>query len=385
LGPNTAGQADPNWPRSKKVEMQAALLEAPGAPIVVDKVDIADPAAGQVRVRVAHCGVCHSDLTVASGGLAPMPVVLGHEAAGTVEAVGEGVTSLQEGDPVVLTPIPPCGLCYWCVRGEPGVCVNSRSLMSATFLDGSTGLSRDGLPVYRGLGVAAFAEYVLTPETGAIKVPAGTPLDVACVLGCAVQTGVGAVLNTAHVEPGATVLVLGLGGIGLSVVQGARIAGASRVIASDPVAARRDAALALGATDVLDPNRDNVAVETLQITEVGADYAFEAAGRAALVGVGIDAIRPGGTVVCVGAPSIDEVITIAPAVVFSASEKKIIGCLLGSCNSVRDIPRLLALWRNGDLDLEALITSRRGLDGINDAFADLEAGRGIRTVVSIAG
>jgi Zn-dependent alcohol dehydrogenase len=261
--------------------------------------------------------------------------------------------------------------------------VNSRSIMTATFLDGSTGLSRGGAPVYRGLGVGAFAEQVLTHETGAIKVPADTPLDVACVLGCAVQTGVGAVLNTARVEPGATVLVLGLGGIGLSVVQGARVAGASRIIVSDPVEARRDAAARLGATDVLDPARDDVVAATLGITEVGVDYAFEAAGRAALVSVGLDAIRPGGTTVCVGAPPIDESITIAPAVVFSASEKKLIGCLLGSSNSIREIPRLLALWRSGRLDLEALITSRRPLTGINDAFADLEAGRGIRTVISL--
>jgi S-(hydroxymethyl)glutathione dehydrogenase / alcohol dehydrogenase len=363
--------------------MQAALLESPGAPLVVDAVDIADPGAGQVRVRVAHCGVCHSDLTVAASGLAPLPVVLGHEAAGVVDAVGEGVTSLAEGDAVVLTPLPPCGRCYWCVRGEPGVCVNSRSIMTATFLDGSTGLSRAGAPVYRGLGVGAFAEQVLTHETGAIKVPADTPLDVACVLGCAVQTGVGAVLNTARVEPGATVLVLGLGGIGLSVVQGARVAGASRIIASDPVAERREAAVRLGATDVLDPGPDDVVTATLAMTEVGVDYAFEAAGRAALVTVGLDAIRPGGTTVCVGAPPIDENITIAPAVVFSASEKKLIGCLLGSSNSLRDVPRLLALWRAGRIDLEALITTRRPLAEVNDAFADLEAGRGIRTVISL--
>jgi Zn-dependent alcohol dehydrogenase len=364
--------------------MQAALLESPGGPMVVDRIDIADPGAGQVRVRVAHCGVCHSDLTVAASGLAPLPVVLGHEAAGIVDAVGEGVTSLEEGDAVVLTPLPPCGRCYWCVRGEPGVCINSRSIMSATFLDGSTGLSRAGQPVYRGLGVGAFAEQVLTHETGAIKVPDDTPLDVACVLGCAVQTGVGAVLNTANVEAGATVLVLGLGGIGLSVVQGARVAGASRIIVSDPVEARRKAAERLGATDVIDPDRDDVVSTAFAITDVGVDYAFEAAGRAALVSVGLDAVRPGGTAVCVGAPPIDESITIAPAVVFSASEKKLVGCLLGSSNSIRDIPRLLALWRSGHLDLEALITTRRSLTEINEAFADLEAGRGIRTVISLA-
>jgi S-(hydroxymethyl)glutathione dehydrogenase / alcohol dehydrogenase len=365
--------------------MRAALLESPGTPIVVDSsVDIAEPAAGQVRVRVEHCGVCHSDLTVATSGMAPTPLVLGHEAAGVVDAVGEGVTAVAPGDSVVLTPVPPCGRCYWCVRGETGICVNSRSVMTNTFADGSTGLSRGGEMVYRGLGVGGFAEYVLTPENGAVKIPAGTPLEIACVIGCAVQTGVGAVLNTAKVEPGATVLVLGLGGIGLSVVQGARVAGAARIIASDPVAERREAALRLGATDVVDPGTADVVATTLSLTEIGADYAFEAAGRAALVSAGIQATRPGGTTVSVGAPPADENLTISPMVLFGVQEKKLLGCLLGSCNSQRDIPRLVALWQAGRLDLEGLITNRRPLSGINDAFEDMRAGRGVRTVISMA-
>lgn len=364
--------------------MRAAVLEKPDGPIALDTIDIAEPGPGHVRVRVSHCGVCHSDVTVARSGYAPTPLVLGHEAAGVVDAVGDGVTSVAPGDTVVLTPIPACGRCYWCVRGEPGVCVNSRSIMTQTFPDGSTGLSRAGAPVYRGLGVGAFAEMVLTPETGAVKVPPDTPRELACVLGCAVQTGVGAVLNTARVESGATVLVLGLGGIGLSVVQGARVAGASRVIGSDPLSERRDAALRLGATDVIDPLSEDVASRVTALTEVGADYAFEAAGKAALVEVGLAATRPGGTTVCVGAPSIEESITISPAVLFTTMEKKLLGCLLGSSNSLREIPRLLALWRSGQLDLEALITARRPLDQVDDAFADLEAGRGIRTVISIS-
>ncbi|MCU1427830.1 MAG: Zn-dependent alcohol dehydrogenase, class [Actinomycetia bacterium] len=364
--------------------MQAALLESAGAPMVLrDDVEIAEPGPLQVQVRVAYCGVCHSDLTVAQGGLAPMPVVLGHEATGVVERVGEGVTLLAPGDPVVLTPIAPCGRCYWCVRGEPGVCVNASSIATATFTDGTTGLSRGGAPVYRGLAVGAFAEYVLTSETGAIKVPADVPLDIACVLGCAVQTGVGAVLNTARVEPGATVLVLGLGGIGLSVVQGARVAGAAQIIASDPVAQRRATAERFGATTTIDPTNEDVVAATMALTEVGADYAFEAAGRAALVNVGLDATRAGGTTVCVGAPPIDENITIAPAVLFTAQEKKLLGCLLGSSNSLLEVPRLLSLWRAGRLDLEALITTRRPLSEINEAFDDLAAARGVRTVISL--
>jgi Zn-dependent alcohol dehydrogenase len=363
--------------------MRAAVLEAANQPFVIDEtVKIDDPGPGYVRVKVSHCGICHSDLTVQHAASAT-PIVLGHEAAGVVDAVGEGVTMLAPGDKVVLTPIAPCGRCYFCLRGESGCCVNNREVLSNTFADGTTGLSRNGDVVYRGLGVGGFAEYALTTETGAVRVPDDTPLDVVCVIGCAVQTGVGAVLNTAKVEPGATVLVLGLGGIGQSVVQGARVAGASRIIASDPIAARREAAVRLGATDVVDPTTDDVAAVARAITTVGPDYAFECAGFTALAQVGIATTRPGGTTVLVGAPTADQSITIAPAVLFGIEEKAVKGCFLGSCNSLRDIPRMVDLWRAGQLDLEGLVTHRRPLDEINDAFHDVEAGHGIRTVLQM--
>jgi Zn-dependent alcohol dehydrogenase len=297
--------------------------------------------------------------------------------------VGPGVVGLEPGDTVVLTPTPPCGRCYWCVRGEAALCVDAAGIMTNTFADGTTGLSRDGALVYRGLNVGAFAEYVLVAANGAVKVGRDVPLDIACVIGCAVQTGVGAVINTARVPEGATVLVMGLGGIGLSAVQGARIAGAARIFASDPLPERRDAAASLGATDLLDPNAEDVAVRVREATGVGADFAFETAGRASLVSVGLAATRSGGTVVCVGAPPISEKIEIAPAALFTVTEKKLLGCVLGSSNSLREIPRLVALWRAGRLDLEALITTRRPLAEIDAAFADLRAGRGIRTILSL--
>jgi Zn-dependent alcohol dehydrogenase len=271
------------------------------------------------------------------------------------------------------------------VRGEASLCERSLGVMTASFPDGTTGLSRRGQTVYRGLNVAAFAESTVVHATGAIRVPADTPLDVACVIGCAVQTGVGAVLNTARVEEGATVLVMGLGGIGLSVVQGARLANAARILASDPVAQRRETAKALGATDLLDPASDDVVAAARELTGgIGVDYAFETAGVAALVTTGFHATRNGGAVVCVGAPPVDQAVTIAPASLFVISGKRLLGCLLGSCNSIRDVPRLLALWRAGRLDLEALITGRRPLAEINHAMDDLAAARGIRTVLSLA-
>jgi S-(hydroxymethyl)glutathione dehydrogenase/alcohol dehydrogenase len=366
--------------------MRAALLRAAGQPFeLVDDVEIDDPKTGEVRVRVSHCGVCHSDLSIADGSFpAPTPIVLGHEAAGVVDAVGPGVTDLAPGDPVVLTPCPPCGRCYGCVRGEPGICVNVMGMLTNALPDGRTGLSRKGGIVHRGVNLAAFAEYVVLSATGAVKVAADAPLEILCVIGCAVQTGVGAVLNTARVEAGATVLVLGLGGIGLSIVQGARIAGAARILASDPVAARRSAARAFGATDLLDPASDDVVQAAHDLTGgIGVDYAFESAGRAALVQTGLGAIRNGGSVVCVGAPPITESIVIPLAAGFVISEKKLLGCTLGSSNSIREIPRLIALWRAGRLDLEALITSRRPLAEINQAMDDLRASRGIRTVLSV--
>jgi Zn-dependent alcohol dehydrogenase len=364
---------------------RAAVLEAPRAPLVLwDDVEIAAPRAGQVRVRVTHCGVCHSDLSVADGVFpAPTPVVLGHEAAGVVAAVGAGVDGLAPGDHVVLTPLPSCGRCYFCLRGEPGVCVNAASIQTNAFPDGTTGLSRRGGTVFRGVGLGGFAEQVLVPATGAVRVPPDVPLDVACVVGCAVQTGVGAVLNTARVEPGATVLVMGLGGVGLSVVQGARLVGAVRIIAADPVAARREAARRFGATDLVDPAAEDVVGRALALTEVGVDYAFDAAGRASLVEAGIRATRPGGTTVAVGAPPLEDAVTIAPAALFTINEKKLLGCALGSCSAVRDIPRLVGLWRAGRLDLEGLVTARRPLVEINEAMDDLRAGRGIRTILSL--
>lgn len=365
--------------------MRAAVLEAHGSPMKIDEVDIAPPGPGQVRVAVKYCGCCHSDLSIAEGSFpAPTPIVLGHEASGIVDEVGPGVDRLAVGDHVVLTPVPPCGTCYWCVRGEASSCVNSTAIMTNQFPDGHTGLSRGDELIYRGVGVAAFSEYVVTGATGAVKIPDDVPLDVACVVGCAVQTGVGAVLNTAKVVEGATVLVLGLGGIGLSVVQGARLAAASRIIVSDPVAARREVAGALGATDFIDPAQDDVTARAQALTGgIGVDYAFECAGRGELITTATLSTRNGGTTVCVGAPPITDSLTVAPASLFVVSERKLMGTLLGGCNSLLEIPRLIGLYQSGRLDLDALITQRRPLEEINEAMADLSASRGIRTVLSI--
>jgi Zn-dependent alcohol dehydrogenase len=364
--------------------MRAALLERGGEPLnIVDDIDVASPAPGQVKVRVSHCGLCHSDLTMIENKDAAMvPVILGHEAAGIVEEVGAGVRNLAPGDKVLLAPLAPCGRCYWCVRGEESICQVAMVALGGIFADGTTPLTRSGATVYRGLGVGGFGELAMTTESGAVKIDPDTPLEVAAVIGCALQTGVGAVFNTAKVEEGATVLVMGLGGIGISVVQGARLAGASRIIVSDPVAGRREAATHFGATDVLDPGADDVVAASYELTGgIGVDYAFDAAGHARLIEAGLKATRRGGTTVGVGAPAADQMLSIS-AIGHLVQEKKLLGCLFGSSNPHREVPRLLSLWRKGALDLESMISFRRPLAEINDGFDDMKAGRGIRTMIS---
>jgi Zn-dependent alcohol dehydrogenase len=367
--------------------MRAAVMEAVDRPVEVGEVDIRGPQAREVLVRVAACGVCHSDLSIVDGSFpSPLPVVLGHEAAGVVEEVGPDVSSVAPGDQVVLTPLPACGQCYFCTRNQPTLCAKySLSLYTSLLPDGTSPLSRGGDIVYRGLATAAWAELAIMPEAAVVRVDADVPLETACVLGCAVQTGVGAVLNTANVEAGATVLVFGAGGIGIAVTQGACIAGAARIVVSDPVAARRDAALRFGATDVLDPAVDDVTTAAFELTGgIGFDYAFEAAGHAALIEQGIGAIRSGGTVVCVGAPPVDQGISIPGVVGFSATEKRLVGCLLGSVHAQRDIPRLLALWRAGRLDLDGMITARLPLAQAEQGLDLLRSREGIRTVLTVA-
>lgn len=361
----------------------AALLEEQGAPLHLDTVELADPGPGQVRVEIAHCGLCHSDVTIADGTApAPMPVVLGHEACGVVAELGPGVTSLAVGDHVMLTPIPPCHRCHWCVRGQHSLCVNGIGLMTQTLPDGSTPLRRGDEIVYHGLGVAGFAQQTIVLETGAVKIPHDIPLELVAVIGCAVQTGVGAALRTAAVAAGDTVLVMGLGGIGISVVQGARIAGASRIVVSDPNRDRRDAAARFGATDAIDPTAADVAESVRALTGgIGVDHAFDAVGSSALVRTGVAATRNGGTTVLIGAGPIDDPLDIN-RIDLMITEKRVMGCLLGSVSSHRDIPMLIDFHRRDLLDLESMVTARRPLSEINEAVADLEAGTGLRTVLT---
>ena len=365
--------------------MRAAVLESVGA-LKLDDVDIEEPRPTEVLVKISDCGVCHSDFGYIDGSFpGAFPVVLGHEAGGIVEAVGDAVTDLAPGDKVVLCPLPNCGRCYFCVRDQPTLCAKfSMSLYTATRPDGSTPLSRGGLTVYRGVGVGGWAEYTVVPQEAAIKVPDDVDLGDACVIGCAVQTGVGAVLNTASVEEGATVLVTGAGGIGIAVTQGARIAGASVIVVADPVEERREGAKHFGATHVIDPETTDVASYCHDVTGgIGVDYAFEAAGFAVLAELGLNATRIGGTTVCIGAPPMNQGINIPVAAVFGIAEKKLLGCALGSVNAQRDIPKILDFARAGKLDLAGMVTDRFELDQVDEAIANLRDRRGVRTALRI--
>jgi len=365
--------------------MRAALLTAPNAPLeIVDDIEIEEPRAGEVLVAVKYCGICHSDVTVQEGGHA-IPAILGHEAAGIVEAIGPGVTHLTVGDQVMLTPLAPCGHCPACARHEATACPDALSFARNARPDGSTPFSRHGAPVLRGLGVGGFAEQTVVAANGAVKIAPDIPLDVACVIGCAMQTGVGAVFNTAAVERGSSVLVMGLGGIGQAIVQGAMIAGASNIIVSDPVESRREAASAFGATHLVDPTSDDLTAAVADATGgEGVDYAFEAAGRAALVEQGIESTRVGGTTVMVGASPIEENVTINAAVLFMTMQKRLVGSLLGHCWPDRDIPLLLDLYRSGRLDLNSMISHQLGLGEVNEGIRRLHAAEGIRTVLDIS-
>ncbi len=366
--------------------MRAALYEGATAGVnVVDDIDVEDPRPGEVMVRVANCGICHSDLSMVDlGGDALAPIVLGHEAAGFIEATGPGVNAVAVGDKVMLTPLATCGHCYWCSRDQPTLCADAQAFTSGLRPDGTSPFARGGDVVKRGLGVAGFAEQTVVSENAVVKLDPDTPLDLACVVGCAIQTGVGAVINTARVEPGATVFVTGLGGIGISVVQGARLAGAAKIIVSDPVAERRDAAFHFGATDAIDPTQDDAAAKVVADTAgIGADYAFEAAGVASLVGDCVQATRIGGTTVVVGADVTLATVELMP-VMLATHGKRIIGSLLGDCHPQRDIPRLMALWQAGRLDFESMVSHRLDLDEIDQGLDHLRAARGIRTVLTVS-
>src|SRR5689334_16201367 len=277
--------------------MKAVVFAEPSAPIAFTDVELAAPRASEVRVRIAAAGVCHSDLHVKRGEWdAPAPLVMGHEGSGVVTELGEGVTSLAVGDHVVLSWVPPCGECRYCRSGHEARCQKVATVVApkGVLFDGTSRLSRDGEPLHHYLGVSSFAEEVVVPASGAVKVRDDAPLDVIAVVGCAVATGVGAVLNTAAVEPGSTVAVIGCGGVGLNVVQGAKLAGAERIVAVDVLADKTQMALQFGATDRIDASKADAVEQLFELIPDGVDYAFDAIGRTSTTEQAIQMLGLGG-------------------------------------------------------------------------------------------
>ncbi|OBF16753.1 Zn-dependent alcohol dehydrogenase [Mycobacterium sp. ACS4331] len=367
------------------IEFPAAVLGKAGEPLTVETVTLPSvPPPGEVLVRLEASGVCHSDYHVALGEwAAPMPMVLGHEGAGVVEAVGEGVRDLTVGDHVVLSWTPSCRRCKFCISGRPVLCdlVNQMSGQHLSF-DGTTRLTRStGEEMFSFVALGTFGQYVMAPESGAIRISNDAPFAQAALVGCAVTTGIGAVTNTAKLEPGSTALVIGCGGVGLNIVQGARLAGASQIIAVDRAPAKLEAARKFGATATVDSTDTDVLEVVNDLTGgAGVDYAFEAIGLAPTIELCYEAIARGGTVVVAGQVAEGVKISLDPFIM-SDQEKKVIGSNYGSSRPPIDFPKIIDLYLAGAVDLDSLVTDRIGLDQVNDAFAAMQRGEGIRSVI----
>jgi S-(hydroxymethyl)glutathione dehydrogenase/alcohol dehydrogenase len=348
----------------------------PGKPFEVQEVDIAPPATGEVSVAIHACGVCASDLSLTTAFGQPTPVVLGHEGAGVVTEVGAGVETVAVGDHVVLVWVPPCGRCGPCRRGDDYLCANRRSSADARAGRGTarpSPLSVDGQPVHQGMATSTFAEQTVVPANAVVRIDEDVPWPVAAMMGCAVPTGAGAALRSARVQPGDNVAVIGCGAVGLNAVMGAVVAGAARVIAVDPMRARRDLALTIGATESTTP-------EDFDGT-TGLDIVIDAVGHPPTVQAAWNAVRRGGTVTVVGAGRPDQVVEINAYQLFH-DDKRLTGSFHGGISMHRDLPMLVGLWRTGRLPVERLVDTTTDLTGINQVVIDQQSGAVLRTVLT---
>ena len=363
-------------------QFRAAVLGAPGERLRIETIEAAPPGPGEVLVRIGAAGLCHTDLEVIEGQLRyPMPIVLGHEAAGIVAEVGPGVEPARLGERVVLSWNPHCGRCFQCDRGQPILCDTYLAHgPRAVAFDGTTRLSLRGQALHMMFYMAGFAEYAIVTSACAIAVPPELPLDRACLLGCAVLTGVGAATRIARLRHGDTALVIGCGAVGLSAVQGARLAGATQVIAVDLDDAKLVMARRMGATEAVNARSEPVLERVRALTGGrGADCVLEAAGNQAALRLSVEACRPGGEVVWLGKVGLDQEVAFRWGALMG--EKRITRSSYGGAQATHDFPALAGSYLRGELQLDGLITRRIGLDDINEGFDDLRAGRAIRSVI----
>jgi len=359
--------------------MKAAVCHAFGEPLRLEEVELRPPGTGEVSVRLAACAICHSDIAFMRGAWGgELPAVYGHEAAGVVDGVGGGVREVAPGDHVVVTLVRSCGRCPQCLRGQPALCDQlwEFPLSRSSPLTGS-----DGAPIHQGIRTGAFAERVTVDASQVVPVPPDVSLEAASLLACGVVTGVGAVVNTARVKVGSSVVVFGTGGVGLNVVQGAVLAGAQLIVAIDLLDNKLEAAALFGATHTLNASRDDVVAEVLRLTGGrGADYAFDASAAIPAIEQGAKLIRRGGTLVLVGIPPNGAAVRF-DAVAIADGALRILGSKMGSVRPQLDIPALVALYRQGRLKLDELISGRYPLEQINEAVASADRGEALRPVI----
>jgi alcohol dehydrogenase len=353
-------------------------------PLMIEEVELDDPGPGEILVKIAAAGLCHSDLSVIDGNRPrPTPMVLGHEAAGIVEKLGASVDDLQVGDHVVMVFVPSCGHCLPCSEGRPALCEPGAVANSAgTLLSGARRLHRNGGDIHHHLGVSAFSEYATMSRRSVVKIDRELPLDQAALFGCAVLTGVGAVINTAKVAAGASVAVVGLGGVGLSSLLGAVAAGARRVVAVDLSDEKLGLARQLGATDTFNAGSTDATNEIREATKGGVEFAFEMAGSVRAMDLAYKITRRGGTTVTAGLPPPSHTFAL-PQVNLVAEERTVRGSYIGTCVPTRDLPRYIELYRGGKLPVDRLMSAHLKLEQINEGFDRLHEGKAVRQIVLI--
>jgi len=364
---------------------KAAVCVGLNEPLEIQDLELEAPHAGEIRVRMGASGVCHSDLSIQNGTLmGAFPMVLGHEGAGVIEELGEGVTGFEVGDHIVVSWVPQCGECFFCKKGQGFLCESGgMAMVTGGLLDGSTRFSRNGEPIKQMACSGTFSEQAVIPAIGAVKIPKDVPLEIGALIGCGVLTGVGAALNTANIKRGDTVAVIGCGGVGLNVIQGAKIAGADEIIAIDMLPNKLDMAKQFGATTLVNAGDGDPVSQVMELTEQrGVDVAFEVIGLKQTIEQTVMMTRRGGEAILVGVPRMEVMLELPAFFGVVLMSKTIKGCWYGSSNVQEDVPRLLEYYKSGELKLDELISRRISVDEVNDAFTAMEAGEVARTVIS---
>ena len=372
------------------MKMRAAVLDRMGAtppyaiskPLRIETVELDPPGRGELLVKIAAAGLCHSDLSVINGDRPrPMPMALGHESAGVVEALGEDVDDLEVGDHVVMVFMPSCGHCVPCAEGRPALCEPGAAANGAgTLLSGKRRLHCDGVDLNHHLGVSGFAEYAVVSRRSVVKITKDLPLDEAALFGCAVLTGVGAVVNTARLQPGQTAAVIGLGGVGLASVLGAIASGARQVVAIDLSDDKLGLARQIGASHTVNARDADAAEQVRELTQGGVDFAFEMAGAVRAMELAYKITKRGGTTITAGLPPPGAALAL-PLVQLVAEERTVKGSYIGTCVPTRDIPRYVALYQAGRLPVDRLMSGKLTLDRINEGFDLLHEGKAVRQVI----